>query len=115
FPGSGLGTTVHDVPSQCSMRALSGLSVFTSLSKPTAQASHADSTATPWSRLPTVPGLTGCTPAPGRQAAAAAAPAGASPVSNPASTSGAASAVATRPAGHRARIGSSPSDDSHNQ
>ena len=55
LPGSGPGTTVHDVPSQCSIRALSARRLESLLgsseSKPTAQASHADSTATPWNSL----------------------------------------------------------------
>jgi hypothetical protein len=56
-PGLGLGTTVQEEPSQCSMRVWLAPPLFPVV--PTAQASQADSTATPFSSLSRVPGLGG--------------------------------------------------------
>src|SRR5689334_5004052 len=87
-PGLGLGTTVQEEPSQCSMRVW-----LTPLPRvvPTAQALQADSTVTPLSALSEVPGLGGCPDVqPWQTAADAVACQGAA--SAPASISGAASA-----------------------
>src|SRR5215469_994 len=80
-PGSGLGTTDQDEPSQCSVRVCSGPASWLT---PTAQVSDADSTFTLSSSLSCVPGLSGGT-------------AGPSPVTRPASISGPASAPRQRP------------------
>src|SRR6266699_3770125 len=97
LPGSGLGVTVQAAPSQCSIRVWSRP---LEESKPTVQASHDESTVTPWSALKIVPGLGGWTPVQLWQADAEAA-AGPDPMSKPAITSGAASAPKIRFAGHR--------------
>src|SRR5215472_16883254 len=91
-PGFGLGSTVQEEPFQCSVRVC--LPPLLVMSLPTAQASHADSTATPTSSLLVAPGLGGCVPVQFSQVAAAAA-AGPSPASTEVISSGAASAVAT--------------------
>src|SRR5689334_11915702 len=99
-PGSGLGSTAQAEPFQCSARVC--LPPLLVPSSPTAQASHADSTATPKSSLLAAPGLGGCVPVQFWQVAAAAA-AGPGPASTEIIISGAASAAATRPS--RARDG----------
>src|SRR5215469_10162633 len=96
-PGSGLGTTDQDEPSQCSVRVCSGPASWLA---PTAQASDADSTFTLSSSLSCVPGLSGGTAVQVVQAgsgAAGADAAGPSPVTRPASISGPASAPRQRP------------------
>src|SRR5215471_15333993 len=90
-PGSGLGSTVQEEPFQCSVRVC--LPPLLVTSSPTAQASHADSTATPKSSLLVAPGLGGCVPVQFWQVAAAAV-AGPSPASTEVISSGAASAAA---------------------
>src|SRR6266487_6447209 len=97
LPGSGLGVTVQAAPSQCSIRVWSGPPLE---SMPTVQASHGESTVTPWSALKMVPGLGGWTPVQLWQADVEAA-AGPDPMSKHAVTSGAASAPKIRLAGHR--------------
>src|SRR5215472_92605 len=91
-PGSGLGSTVQEEPFQCSVRVC--LPPLLVRSSPTAQASHADSTATPKSSLLVADGLGGCVPVQFWQVSAAAA-AGPSPASTEVISSGAASAAAT--------------------
>src|SRR5690242_18978577 len=68
WPGLGLRTTVQSAPSQCSMSVRTGSRV-----KPTAHASHADSTVTPSTVLVPEPGLGGWLPTQLWQDAAAAA------------------------------------------
>src|SRR5260221_6663466 len=58
-PGSGLATTVQAEPFQCSMRVW-GAKVLESL--PTAQASHAETTATPLRLFAKVPRIGGGAP-----------------------------------------------------
>src|SRR5207248_2480271 len=54
LPGLGLGTTVQDDPSQRSVRVFTG--PVPSADRPTAHASHGDSTVTPSSSLSIRPG-----------------------------------------------------------
>src|SRR5262249_9734913 len=96
-PGLGLGTTVQDEPSQCSVRVWSPP---LAASKPAAQTSHGEISVTPVKVLSTVLAATGDAPVRLTHVAAEAA-AGPSPASPPASTSGAASPAASRPARDR--------------
>src|SRR5215469_15027982 len=106
----GLGTTVQVEPFQCSVSVWSLPPL--SRSKPTAQASQGESTATPLRLLSSVPGLGGWGPLQARQGAAGAdadteagAAFGRMPVTAPARISATMSARARRPAGPRRRGG----------
>src|SRR5260221_8897081 len=103
-PGSGLATTVQAEPFQCSMRVW-GAKVLESL--PTAQASHAETTATPLRLFAKVPGFGGGTPVQFWQVDPEA-PADPGPASAPVITSEAASSRRARPAGNRAGITGTP-------
>src|SRR5258708_28923692 len=93
-PGCGLATTVQAEPFQCSMR------------EPTAQASHAETTATPLRLFP-VPGFGGCTPVQFSQVDPESPP-DPGPARTPVTTSEAASSRSARPPGNRAGITGTP-------
>jgi hypothetical protein len=92
LPGSGVVATVQAEPSQCSIRAWDAPLLK---EKPATQTLQGESTAVLNSVFSAVPGFSGCAPVQLSQDAARA-PAGPSPVSMPASTSAAASAVTIR-------------------
>jgi hypothetical protein len=86
LPGLGLGTTCQAPPFQCSTRVRS----FPRRSKPTAQASHAESTVTPVSSLTVGLGLAGSLAGPLWQGVGTVSATGTDPVTRPASINGAA-------------------------